>query len=174
LYLTAVLCSGSQRMYGVFSVLRRLFTDPSLQASSHPLISATVATPLSSLPLVSYFVISLRSDATIVDAMGVMSDQGSCQISSCSHRILTRKKPLFVGVSSVAVVESDPSQDRTLLSVVSVTDVGRLVVPSQNKRVLATPLNTFIQQIRVRSSELGPTPAFNLLELCCIGPARKH
>jgi len=49
------------------------------------------------------------------------------------------------GVSSVAVVEEETGN---LLSAVSVTDIGKIVVPSQSNQILSTPLHQFIAQIK--------------------------
>jgi CBS domain-containing protein len=68
-------------------------------------------------------VISATSSKTILDAMKLMSEKG---------------------VSSIAVVESSG----TLLSAVSVTDICKIVVPSQSNQILTTPLHHFIAQIK--------------------------
>jgi hypothetical protein len=49
------------------------------------------------------------------------------------------------GVSSVAVIDEDSG---SLLSTVSVTDVGKIVVPSQSNHILSTPVYQFIAQIK--------------------------
>jgi predicted transcriptional regulator len=84
-----------------------------------------------------------RSSDSVLDAMKVMSEQG---------------------VSSVAVIDDDTGG---LLSAVSVTDIGKvcvfvmqiqifdsflnqIVVPSQSKQVLSTPLQHFVSLIKVR------------------------
>jgi len=54
------------------------------------------------------------------------------------------------GVSSLAVVESSSG---ALLSAVSVTDIGKIVAHSQDKRVLSMPLAQFIARIKVRVNE---------------------
>ncbi|PPQ84912.1 hypothetical protein CVT25_004580 [Psilocybe cyanescens] len=69
-------------------------------------------------------VVASKSSATILDAMKLMSEQG---------------------VSSIAVVEE---QRGILLSAVSVTDIGKFVVPSQSNQILTTPLHHFIAQIK--------------------------
>jgi len=68
-------------------------------------------------------VVSATSSQTILDAMKLMSEEG---------------------VSSIAVVESSG----TLLSAVSVTDIGKIVVPSQSNQILTTPLHHFIAHIK--------------------------
>ncbi|TFK26084.1 hypothetical protein FA15DRAFT_309772 [Coprinopsis marcescibilis] len=68
-------------------------------------------------------VIAAFSSATILDAMRLMSDEG---------------------VSSVAVLD----ETGALMSTVSVTDVGKHVVPSQSNQFLSTPLHQFISVIK--------------------------
>ncbi|KAF9528623.1 hypothetical protein CPB83DRAFT_853975 [Crepidotus variabilis] len=69
-------------------------------------------------------IVSAPSSASVLDAMKMMSEEG---------------------VSSVAVVEEN---NGTLLSAVSVTDIGKIVVPSQSNQILTTPLLQFIAQIK--------------------------
>ncbi|KIK98611.1 hypothetical protein PAXRUDRAFT_823718 [Paxillus rubicundulus Ve08.2h10] len=69
-------------------------------------------------------VIATSSTAQVIDAMRLMSEQG---------------------VSSVAVIDEALG---TLLSAVSVTDIGKIVVPSQSNHVLFTPVHQFIAQIK--------------------------
>jgi len=49
------------------------------------------------------------------------------------------------GVSSVAVLDEDHG---TLLSAVSVTDIGKIVVPSESNQILSTSLQQFITHIK--------------------------
>ncbi|KAA1474962.1 hypothetical protein DENSPDRAFT_841649 [Dentipellis sp. KUC8613] len=85
--------------------------------------------PLNSLPLPSLNLFSdtvaLKSSDTVLDAMRRMSEQG---------------------VSSVAVIEEETGK---LLSAVSVTDIGKLVVPSQSNQILTMPLHLFVTQIKL-------------------------
>ncbi|EKM58170.1 uncharacterized protein PHACADRAFT_252267 [Phanerochaete carnosa HHB-10118-sp] len=69
-------------------------------------------------------VVALKASDTVLDAMHLMSD---------------------CGVSSVAVLEEDGGR---LLSAVSATDIGKLVVPSQSSQILSTPLHVFISLIK--------------------------
>ncbi|KAI9567482.1 hypothetical protein HD554DRAFT_2205444 [Boletus coccyginus] len=69
-------------------------------------------------------VVAISSTAQVLDVMRLMSEQG---------------------VSSVAVVDEDSG---TLLSAVSVTDIGKIVVPSQSNHILSTPVYQFIAQIK--------------------------
>ncbi|KAJ6495294.1 hypothetical protein C8R45DRAFT_866502 [Mycena sanguinolenta] len=91
-------------------------------------MAAFLETPLHSLSLPSLHlfsaVVTATSSASVLDAMRLMSEEG---------------------VSSVAVLDDD---SRALLSAVSVTDVGRIVVPSQSKQILSTPLHQFIALIK--------------------------
>ncbi|KAJ6612651.1 hypothetical protein B0H10DRAFT_2051338 [Mycena sp. CBHHK59/15] len=87
-----------------------------------------LASPLNSLSLPSLHlfsaVVTATSTASVLDAMRLMSEEG---------------------VSSAAVLDDDSG---ALLSAVSVTDVGRIVVPSQSNQILNTPLHQFIAQIK--------------------------
>ncbi|KAK7685443.1 hypothetical protein QCA50_011306 [Cerrena zonata] len=83
---------------------------------------------LSSLNLPSLYlyssVVSAKAGDAVLDAMVLMSDQG---------------------VSSIAVLEEETSG---LLSAVSVTDIGKIVVPSQSNQILSAPLKHFISLIK--------------------------
>ncbi|KAJ6473598.1 hypothetical protein C8R47DRAFT_1144966 [Mycena vitilis] len=85
-------------------------------------------TPLHSLSLHSMHlfsaVVTATSTSSVLDAMRLMSEEG---------------------VSSVAVLDDDSG---VLLSAVSVTDIGRIVVPSQSKQILSTPLHQFVALIK--------------------------
>lgn len=85
--------------------------------------------PLSSLSLPSLNlyseVVAVTAGDTVLNAMKVMSE---------------------LGVSSVAVVHEDTGN---LLSAVSVTDIGKTVVPSQSNQVLTMPLQQLVTQIKM-------------------------
>lgn len=94
--------------------------------------------PLNSLALPSLemyaSVIAATSSSTVLDAMRLMSDGG---------------------VSSVAVVDDGGGGYGAgygswggLTGAVSVTDVGKLVVPSQSNHILSAPLHQFVAQIK--------------------------
>jgi CBS domain-containing protein len=87
-----------------------------------------LATPLHSLSLPSMHlfsaVVTATSTSSVLDAMRLMSEEG---------------------VSSIAVLDDDSG---VLLSAVSVTDIGRIVVPSQSNQILSTPLNQFVSLIK--------------------------
>lgn len=69
-------------------------------------------------------VVATISTAHVLDAMRLMSEQG---------------------VSSIAVIDEELG---TLLSAVSVTDIGKIVVPCENNQILSTPLHQFIAQVK--------------------------
>ncbi|KAF8069013.1 hypothetical protein FPV67DRAFT_1490739 [Lyophyllum atratum] len=79
-----------------------------------------------SLPSLNIYtaIVSASAASTVLDAMKLMSEEG---------------------VSSVAVIDDESG---ALLSAVSVTDIGKIVVPSQSKQILSTPLHQFISQIK--------------------------
>lgn len=52
------------------------------------------------------------------------------------------------GVSSIAVFDPDVG---VLMSAVTVTDIGQLVIPSESKSVLAMKLAAFVSDIKVGS-----------------------
>ncbi|KJA21372.1 hypothetical protein HYPSUDRAFT_42007 [Hypholoma sublateritium FD-334 SS-4] len=93
-----------------------------------PSFKGFLSTPIHSLWLPSVSlnaaVIAAESSASILDAMKLMSEGG---------------------VSSIAVVEENHG---TLLSAVSVTDIGKFVAPSQSNQILTTPLHYFIARIK--------------------------
>ncbi|KAG9221775.1 hypothetical protein CCMSSC00406_0006718 [Pleurotus cornucopiae] len=98
--------------------------------------------PLSSLGLPSLnihsSVVAASSVASVLDAMKLMSEEG---------------------VSSVAVVDEESG---ALLSAVSVTDIGKIVVPSESNQILSTPLQQFIAQIKEPDGSLdGADNLFN-------------
>jgi len=69
-------------------------------------------------------VIACISTDSVLDAMKLMSEQG---------------------VSSVAVIDDETG---CLLSAVSVTDIGKVVVPSESKQILSKPLHQFVSLIK--------------------------
>ncbi|EGO03991.1 hypothetical protein SERLA73DRAFT_175702 [Serpula lacrymans var. lacrymans S7.3] len=107
---------------------RRLLSWFSAYANQTPSFQRYLSNPLSSLSLPSLnmyaSVVATISTAYLLDAMKLMSEQG---------------------VSSVAVIDEGLG---TLLSAVSVTDIGKIVVPSQSNHILSTPLHQFITQIK--------------------------
>ncbi|KAF9010232.1 hypothetical protein BDQ17DRAFT_1388181 [Cyathus striatus] len=97
-------------------------------AKDAPSLQQYLSNPLHFLGLPSLYlystVVSARSSSTVLDAMRRMSEEG---------------------VSSVAVLEDESGN---LLSAVSVTDIGKIVVPSESKFILSTPLHVFVSQIK--------------------------
>ncbi|KAF5389635.1 hypothetical protein D9757_004157 [Collybiopsis confluens] len=79
-----------------------------------------------SLPSLNLFtsVVATLSTASVLEAMRLMSEEG---------------------VSSIAVLEEEGG---TLLSAVSVTDIGKIVVPSQSNQILSMTLQQFISMIK--------------------------
>ncbi|KAF8438202.1 hypothetical protein L210DRAFT_3622160 [Boletus edulis BED1] len=100
----------------------------SAYAERTPAFQAYLKNSLYALTLPSLYmyssVVATSSTAQVLDVMRLMSEQG---------------------VSSVAVVNEDSG---TLLSTVSVTDIGKIVVPSQSNHILSTPVYQFIAQIK--------------------------
>lgn len=84
-----------------------------------------------SLPSINLYssVVAASANDTVLDAMKLMSEEG---------------------VSSVAVLENE---NGVLLSAVSVTDIGKIVVPSQTNQILSTPLHHFISFIKAPVGE---------------------
>ncbi|KAG1748337.1 uncharacterized protein EDB91DRAFT_1113472 [Suillus paluster] len=115
---------------------------PTQPQPQHPPSTFTFATlltcPLHSLALPSLqmyaSVIAATSSSTVLDAMRLMSE---------------------CGVSSVAVVDDGAGGYGAgyvswggLTGAVSVTDVGKLVVPSESNHILSAPLHQFVAQIK--------------------------
>lgn len=69
-------------------------------------------------------VVATTTSAHVLDAMRLMSEEG---------------------VSSIAVIDEELGK---LLSAVTVTDIGKIVVPSESNQILSTPLHQFIAQIK--------------------------
>ncbi|KIY64720.1 hypothetical protein CYLTODRAFT_401531 [Cylindrobasidium torrendii FP15055 ss-10] len=87
-------------------------------------------------------VISASSKSTVLDAMRLMSEEG---------------------VGSVAVIDENT---QALLSAVSVTDIGRIVVPSENKHILSIPLQQFITLSRKAYGETDGAESFPVYTVC--------
>ncbi|KAF5379060.1 hypothetical protein D9615_005932 [Tricholomella constricta] len=119
--------SSSDEFVGMVSD-RGLLTWFASYATKTPSLQLFLSNSLHSLSLPSLniysAVIGTTASSTVLDAMRLMSEEG---------------------VSSVAVIDDDSG---ALLSAVSVTDIGKLVVPSQSKQILSTPLHLFISLIK--------------------------
>lgn len=119
-------------------------------AAATPSLQNFFSNPLKSLALPSLHlysaVVGTTAASTVLDAMKLMSEEG---------------------VSSVAVMDDDRG---SLLSTVSVTDIGKvtsnnfwiyngsfrsansqIIIPSQTKHILTTPLHQLISYIKVKS-----------------------
>ncbi|GJJ14957.1 hypothetical protein Clacol_009227 [Clathrus columnatus] len=94
------------------------------QAHQIEVLGQVLEQPVSTLKLGSERVVSCFSTETVLDAMKTMSEQG---------------------LSSVAVIDMGTGD---LLSTVTVTDITRIVAPSQNNKILTTPLSQFITLIK--------------------------
>ncbi|TFK87552.1 hypothetical protein K466DRAFT_662933 [Polyporus arcularius HHB13444] len=97
-------------------------------AQRTPTLLRFLSVPLSSLSLPSLHlytsVVAAKASDSVLDAMQLMSEEG---------------------VSSVAVVDDETGG---VLSAVSVTDVGKIVVPAQNNQILGTPLQQLVTRIK--------------------------
>ncbi|KAI0754153.1 hypothetical protein C8Q80DRAFT_1137196 [Daedaleopsis nitida] len=97
-------------------------------AQRTPTLLRFLSVPLASLTLPSLYlytsVIANKASDSVLDAMRLMSEEG---------------------VSSVAVVDDETGG---LLSAVSVTDIGKVVVPAQSNQILGTPLQQLVAKIK--------------------------
>lgn len=119
--------ANTDEYYGMVSD-RRLLAWFAAYAKETPTFHQYSSNLLSSFALPSLnlhsAVVSATSNAKLLDAMKLMSDEG---------------------VSSIAVLDEETGN---LLSAVSVTDIGRVVVPSENNQILNIPLHHFISLIK--------------------------
>lgn len=114
--------------------IKGIITDGALVkffASNHeivtvsPVISQVLASSLIDLGVITPPpIVSASPDSTVLDAMTLMSQEG---------------------VSSIAVFDPDVG---VLMSAVTVTDIGQLVIPSESKSVLAMKLAAFVSEIK--------------------------
>ncbi|KAI0331780.1 hypothetical protein GY45DRAFT_1321872 [Cubamyces sp. BRFM 1775] len=97
-------------------------------AQKTPSLLRYLSVPLSSVSLPSLYlymsVVAAKASDSVLDAMTLMSDEG---------------------VSSIAVVDDETGG---LLSAVSVTDIGKIVVPAQSNQILSTPLQQLVARIK--------------------------
>ncbi|OCH89284.1 hypothetical protein OBBRIDRAFT_29150 [Obba rivulosa] len=97
-------------------------------AQQTPSLLRFITNPLHSLALPSLYlymaVIAAKATECVLDAMRLMSDEG---------------------VGSVAVIEEETG---SLLSAVSVTDIGKIVVPAQSNHILSMSLGQFVALIK--------------------------
>lgn len=108
---------------------------PNLTLAQHdkitnsPVITQVLATSLIDLGVITPPpIVSASPDSTVLDAMTLMSREG---------------------VSSIAVLDPGPDIG-VLISAVTVTDIGQLVIPSESKSVLAMKLSAFVSEIKVK------------------------
>ncbi|KAL7412689.1 hypothetical protein BDY24DRAFT_392381 [Mrakia frigida] len=113
--------SSTQPFAGLLSdrhLLRHIHNSTSQHLGSSSILSHTLA----QLKLGSHDVVKMADSRTVLDAMRVMSEEG---------------------VSSLAVVDE---MTGGLVGAVSVVDIGKFVIPSQTRSILATTLSQFIRQ----------------------------
>jgi len=98
------------------------------QTQKDPAFMRYLSNPISCLALPSLYlyssVVSVSSAATALDAMTLMCDEG---------------------VSTVAVIDEDQGH---LLSALSVTDIARIVVPSEDSQILFTPVLQLVARVK--------------------------
>ncbi|KDQ58325.1 hypothetical protein JAAARDRAFT_46832 [Jaapia argillacea MUCL 33604] len=101
-------------------------SSPTPSPTFHTFLQTPLHILSPSLPSLTLFsaVISCSSSSKVLDAMKLMSE---CGVSSC------------------AVLDEGEGR---LLSAVSVTDIGRIVVPAQSNQILSTPLHQLIAHIK--------------------------
>ncbi|PFH48662.1 hypothetical protein AMATHDRAFT_5574 [Amanita thiersii Skay4041] len=121
-------CTNEQEYLGMVSDGRLLSWFASY-AKETPAFKKYSSNTLNSLYLPSLnlnsAVVSSTSNETVLDAMKLMSEEG---------------------VSSIAILDEETGN---LLSAVSVTDIGRVVVPYQSNHILSAPLHKFVSLIKV-------------------------
>ncbi|OJA20153.1 hypothetical protein AZE42_08449 [Rhizopogon vesiculosus] len=130
--------SRSSKPVSALTASRPTMSPQPLLPSSTFTFATLLAHPLNSLALPSLqvyaSVVAATSSSTVLDAMRLMSE---------------------CGVSSVAVIDDGGGGYGGgyglwggLNGAVSVTDIGKLVVPSQSNQILSTPLHQFVAQIK--------------------------
>lgn len=116
-----------QQLKGIItdSALVKYFASKHDTITTSPVISQALASSLVDLGVITPPpIVSASPDSTVLDAMTLMSREG---------------------VSSIAVFDPDVG---VLISAVTVTDIGQLVVPSESKSVLAMKLSAFVSEIK--------------------------
>ncbi|KAI0918330.1 hypothetical protein AcW1_009758 [Taiwanofungus camphoratus] len=107
---------------------RRLLSWFSSYAQQTPSLLRFLANPLSSLTLPSMYlytsVVAAKETDSVLEAMRLMSEEG---------------------VSTIAVIDEKTGR---LLSAVSVSDIGKIVVPAQSNQILSTPLHQLVSRIK--------------------------
>ncbi|KAJ4490233.1 hypothetical protein J3R30DRAFT_3693804 [Lentinula aciculospora] len=125
------LCAGEEDCIGIVSDRRLLswflsFAQQSEFESLRLYLSNPLCSFSDSLPSLNLYtsVVATVSTEPVIEAMKLMSEEG---------------------VSNIAVLEEEGGM---LLSAVSVTDIGRIVVPSQSNQILSLSLQHFISLIK--------------------------
>ncbi|ESK83018.1 cbs domain protein [Moniliophthora roreri MCA 2997] len=117
----------SQDFVGIVSD-RRLLSWFESYAAENSSMKRFLSDPIRSFSFPSFnlytAVVAATSKASVLEAMQLMSEEG---------------------VSSIAVLDDETG---ALLSAVSVTDIGKLVVPSSSNQILNIPLHQFISYIK--------------------------
>lgn len=120
--------TGTSTYLGLVSD-RALLSWFTSHAQSTPTLLRFLSVPLASLSLPSLHlytsVVAAKASDSVLDAMRLMSEEG---------------------VSSVAIVDDETGG---ILSAVSVTDIGKIVVPAQSNQILGTPLQQLVARIKV-------------------------
>ncbi|KAG8685874.1 GPI transamidase component, partial [Ceratobasidium sp. 395] len=123
-----VLVEGQeQQVKGIItdSALVKFFASTHDTITASPVITQVLASSLIDLGVITPPpIVSASPDSTVLDAMTLMSQEG---------------------VSSIAVFDPDVG---VLMSAVTVTDIGQLVIPSESKSVLAMKLAAFVSEIK--------------------------
>ncbi|KAJ1310856.1 hypothetical protein OPQ81_009374 [Rhizoctonia solani] len=125
-----VLVEGpEQQLKGIItdSTLVKYFASNHDKMTTSPVITQVLSTPLLELGVITPPpIVSASPDSTVLDAMTLMSREG---------------------VSSIAVLDPGPDIG-VLVSAVTVTDIGQLVIPSESKSVLSMKLSAFVSEIK--------------------------
>ncbi|CAE6389609.1 unnamed protein product [Rhizoctonia solani] len=125
-----VLVEGpEQQVKGIItdSALVKYFASNHDTITNSPVITQIISTPLLELGVITPPpIVSASPDSTVLDAMTLMSREG---------------------VSSIAVLDPGPDIG-VLVSAVTVTDIGQLVIPSESKSVLSMKLSAFVSEIK--------------------------
>ncbi|QRW19604.1 TRI12 domain protein [Rhizoctonia solani] len=125
-----VLVEGpEQQVKGIITdgALVKYFASNHDKITSSPVITQIISTSLLELDVITPPpIVSASPDSTVLDAMILMSREG---------------------VSSIAVLDPGPDIG-ILISTVTVTDIGQLVIPSESKSVLSMKLSAFVSEIK--------------------------
>ncbi|KAI3605274.1 cbs domain protein [Moniliophthora roreri] len=129
-YIEAILIRSSVPFQGFVGIVsdRRLLSWFESYAAENSSMKRFLSDPIRSFSFPSFnlytAVVAATSKASVLEAMQLMSEEG---------------------VSSIAVLDDETG---ALLSAVSVTDIGKLVVPSSSNQILNIPLHQFISYIK--------------------------